>query len=271
MSHSYTSNCAVSVDPAVPDELRVRSTMEVVRGTPLTLNYGWSSNDHFLLNYGFVLDDNPSDAIEIAKSWEAIELAVEMSGEEGAATTPWKVDIANQCGLGRRGVSAAAASAALSSSSPAHFTLTRDVLDAELIALIRVMLAHAQEHPPEQRTREHFIRDALPLQAAKSADASDASGVAVTNQWIAPVQNLALLEPAVLRVLFSYLSLLQSTFPTSVSEDVTELSQLLQDAMLASPDAERAEQVQRTEIAIRFRIGKKRILAEQMLRVQRCM
>jgi hypothetical protein len=172
----------------------------------------------------------------------------------------------------------------------ASFRITRDQLDPHLIALVHVMLAPSADQPAEQRGFDFFLRQAAPKQQPLTAD-TDATAQAMKEapaalspqQWLPQSQDLSEQPPSVLRVLYAYLSLVQSSFPTTLQQDVDALANVVQTILTptaavagdaadaGSKQRQLEEAVQREELAIRFRIGKKRILAEHMRRLQKIM
>jgi hypothetical protein len=300
-NHSYENNCKVAFDagadgraatPPPPNAsmeellrywqqpVRLESVRDIPPNTELTLNYGWHSNEHFLLHYGFLLDENPADVLEIRRDAGALDVAADMAGEKGVESwdqaSTWKRVIAQQQGL----------TAVSTGDNAASFRITRDQLDPHLIALVHVMLAPSAEQPAEQRGFDFFLRQAAPKQQPLTAD-TDATAQAMKEapaalspqQWVPQSQDLSQQPPSVLRVLYAYLSLVQSSFPTTLQQDVDALANVVQTILTPTGDAAGAdagskqrqleEAVQREELAIRFRIGKKRILAEHMRRLQK--
>ena len=218
---------------------------------------------------GFLLDDNPADVLECKRDAEALEVAADMAGEkvtEWAASPAWKKVIAREAG-----VSIAANAAASSASSLVlPFRVTRDQLDPHLIALVHVMLAP----PDEPRPFAHFLERAVGEEPANTRSATDKEGASALDaqRWSPVEQDLSKQPAAVLRILYSYLSLLQSSFATTLAQDVEALGQIVTTIVTAAgSDRGKEEAVEREELAIRFRIGKKRIVGEQMRRAQKAM
>lgn len=270
MNHSYANNCKVTLDPSTGD-IKVDAVSEIQPGSELTLNYGYHTNDAFLLNYGFMLDENVADHLQIAKNPDSLLLALDMAGEPSIDTPEqvWKKAILAEL----------IPSASAPSSAASHFYLTRDAIDPALIAYVKVLVAQSNTIAESDRNLAFFMRDTGSLGSVVGASTSSSSSVvggstsssASSGAFVTPSQDLILLPPSAARVLFSYLSLLQSSFPTSLQEDVDSLSKLIETMLTSEPNPKRAEEVQRSELAIRFRIGKKRILAEQMKRIQQRM
>jgi hypothetical protein len=258
MNHSYANNCKVVFDPKNPEaSIHVEAVSQIQPGTELTLNYGFHPNDSFLLNYGFLLDENPADTLQMVRNPAGLELAVEMSGE-AKEEAQWQKELKAQV----LGGGVAGGDSSASSIATANFTLTRDAIDPVLVAYVKMLTADSNS---SDRTWNHFLSDT----GAISPTADGGSSVSQATQVWQPVQqDLSKLAPPAARVLFSYLSLLQSSFPTTLQQDIDALQKLVEVMLTSEPDPRKAENVQRQELAIRFRIGKKRILAEQMRRLQ---
>lgn len=290
MNHSYDNNCKVefaagadgraAVPPPADADLatqlayyeqpiQVVATRDIAPQTELSLNYGWHSNEHFLLNYGFMLDENPADVLETRRDPDALEVAADMAGEKVDAwesAPAWKRSIAMQQGLSS--VSSGGLGAMSDSAVSTPFRITRDLIDPQLIAIVQVMLADKDATPVEHRRFEHFLaQSATPTRAVAAAAAEGASSLSAQS-WTPSQQDLSTLSMPVVHVLYSYISLLQSSFPTTLQQDVEALGNVVQTIMTPGADPSLEEAVQREEIAVRFRIGKKRILAEHMRKLQ---
>jgi len=300
MNHSPDPTCKVRYDPAA-SEVVVEVVRDVPPQTELTIDYSGGhrqrreaephsdaaatavmdegGNDHLLLDYGFLLDNNPSDALLLARksAIDGLELARDVAGEGGnvakgdipsAATSssggralmevPWKAHIVRTQGLAGSSVEASLSSSPASSS----FVLTRSSIDPKLIALVHLLLAPSSTPASDsERNWDFYIASSAP-----STTSSDHSSQDLSNQ-----------PPQVLRVLHSYLTLIQSSFATSLNEDLDALKQLVERIMTQPPPIDEAARMdaqiaaQREEMALRFRISKKRIVAEQLHRLQRIM
>ena len=266
MNHSFQPTCKVTWNDS-SRELEVIALNDIQPGTELTLNYGWHNNDSFLLNYGFIIDENPADNLQIAKNSEALALALEVAGEASTPLEAWQKELMEKIIPSNASNLGAGVSSNVSALQSSQFLLTCDAIDPYLIAYAKIMTAPPTT-PIADRTIDAFMTDTGSLGRVSTSDDISTSSVSGSNEWIPGSQSLSSISPPAARLIFSYLSLLQSGFPTSLQDDVNELQKLVETMLTAEPNPQRAEEVQRQELAIRFRIGKKRIIAEQMKRVQ---
>lgn len=64
-NHSGSPNCRVRPRGGTEGGVQLEALRSLQAGEPLTINYGDLPNDFFLLDYGFVVPDNPHDYIEL--------------------------------------------------------------------------------------------------------------------------------------------------------------------------------------------------------------
>ena len=62
-NHSFQPNCEIRRLQSGAVEMRARHP--VAAGQPLLLSYGDLSNDFLLLDYGFLVDGNPHDSVQL--------------------------------------------------------------------------------------------------------------------------------------------------------------------------------------------------------------
>ena len=62
-NHSFQPNCEIRHVQSGTVEMRTRHP--VAAGQPLLLSYGDLSNDFLLLDYGFLVDGNPHDTVQL--------------------------------------------------------------------------------------------------------------------------------------------------------------------------------------------------------------
>ncbi len=62
-NHSFQPNCEIRRVQSGTVEMRTRHP--VAAGQPLLLSYGDLSNDFLLLDYGFLVDGNPHDTVQL--------------------------------------------------------------------------------------------------------------------------------------------------------------------------------------------------------------
>lgn len=64
-NHSFNSNCNVDMIGNKFGEIKLITTADVENGDMIYINYGNMSNDEYLLDYGFIIKNNPFDKIEL--------------------------------------------------------------------------------------------------------------------------------------------------------------------------------------------------------------
>jgi SET domain len=77
-SHSFQANCEV-IDAG--SSYILRSLVDISEGSELTIDYGPFSNDDFLSDYGFTIDNNPHDQIMINCDANIINTARDVMGQ----------------------------------------------------------------------------------------------------------------------------------------------------------------------------------------------
>lgn len=67
-NHSFSPNAKVigSKNALASDSLSMVAISDIAAGEPILLNYGKLPNDFLLLDYGFVVDDNPYDTVKLS-------------------------------------------------------------------------------------------------------------------------------------------------------------------------------------------------------------
>ena len=74
-------------------------------GAEVSLSYGALSNDDLLLDYGFILDDNPNDTVQIAAGADLIDAACAVAGlatlESALGEGPWRAEYLARFGFGQ--------------------------------------------------------------------------------------------------------------------------------------------------------------------------
>lgn len=262
-NHSFTPNCKITLEPSVPGEaqcLRLETIKEIKNGEALTMSYGNLSNDILLTYYGFISDSNTHDTLLLSRSLDSLELAADMMGitlpEKSPLTKPEKEWRGNKIReiMEKRDREDSTSSSYFSSPS-SHFTVTRYSLDPTLLSLARLMLAKDE----------------------KEFDTVTDSKTPATT--VETDQDLSYLSRDVLHVLHGLLSLLLSKgFETSIEKDIELLNQVAEEIMTPADSStplsenellQKQTRIIRKELAIRYRIGKKRILQEQLQKLQR--
>lgn len=81
---------------------QVVAETEVNENDPLLLNYGCLSNDFFLLDYGFVIESNPYDTIELKydeQLLDAASMAAGVASPKFSSPAPWQHQLLSQLNL----------------------------------------------------------------------------------------------------------------------------------------------------------------------------
>lgn len=81
---------------------QVVAETQVNENDPLLLNYGCLSNDFFLLDYGFVVESNPYDTIELKydeQLMDAASMAAGVSSPKFSSPSPWQHQLLSQLNL----------------------------------------------------------------------------------------------------------------------------------------------------------------------------
>jgi hypothetical protein len=219
LNHSFSHNCKIiSLAEPTADNiqrfyLQLECSSDIDKGEELTINYGNLTNDNFLLNYGFICDENPFDTLELSLDLENFLLAAELIGIGIAQPiAAWKNKLIQESGI-------------------KEFTLGR-ALDNNLWAIIEILLAENNDS-----------RQSLPF---------------TSPEWLENHRKSPEIREKSKRILISYLGLLLQSFPTTIAEDLGVLQRSL--------EAQSSGNVNFTpkEMAVRFRIGKKRLLIEHI-------
>ncbi|CAM6007064.1 unnamed protein product [Sphagnum balticum] len=167
--------------------LEVVAQQDLERGDALLLDYGPLSNDILLLDYGFVIPNNPHDRVELRFELQLLEAACFAAGLHAPSSftepAPWQHALLVQLKL--QGPDASQ-----------MVTLGgKDQVDCRLLAAVRLL----------------YSEDGSKIRSM---------GVEMLQSWDAPTALLGLAnECKVLRTLVGLCMLATAPFPTSISED----------------------------------------------------
>lgn len=89
MNHSFMPTARVARD--VHGNVSVFATQDVAVGTELCFNYGDHDNSTMLLDYGFVVEDNPHDVHTIVYLEQLCDMASELAEVANVACQTWKL------------------------------------------------------------------------------------------------------------------------------------------------------------------------------------
>eukprot|EP00793_Prasinoderma_coloniale_P003075 PRCOL_00006542-RA len=106
-NHSFDPNCAISGDAksGAAGALSVVTKRAVAEGEPLSLCYGELPNDFLLLDYHFVADANPHDAVELAFDPRMFSAAAQVAQvpepnlKADGSPHPWQLKALEKLGL----------------------------------------------------------------------------------------------------------------------------------------------------------------------------
>lgn len=255
------------------------------KGEPVLLSYGPLPNDFLLLDYGFVVDDNPHDAVALRFDAQGLLTA-------GAAAAGV---LREQAGLGGRGGGGGSSSSSSSSSSSPSSTSPPELLDfgeeLERSAYKRRRLAAlgllptgggGSSPPPSSSSLEVALAAGLPggapvadprllaatrLLASRHAAETEGLPDRELGAWArspdasgaAPLGNRAN-EAAALRTLAGVAGVALSRFGSTLEEDEAALRALEEGGPDADADVEAAQRRRDVALAVRLRAGKKRAL-----------
>eukprot|EP00884_Botryococcus_braunii_P014680 jgi/Botrbrau1/23212/Bobra.0041s0056.1 len=183
-NHSGDPNCKVRPHGGTPGGVQLESLRPLRAGEALSINYGDLPNDFFLLDYGFVVEDNPHDYIELRYDLAMLEAGREIAGLKAVDLTEEQRQMLQELGLGGVGGSKAIS----------HVRLYRNKQQCPVLAAARVL---AQ-------------RDASSLRQASLKQLP-----ALANDSIPLPQDLEACKTVV-----GVATLLLAQFPTSIKEDV---------------------------------------------------
>ena len=71
-NHTFHPNCTLKAQPN--GDLQLVTLQETAANQPLTLSYGSLSNDFLLMDYGFVVPNNPFDRVQLSFSLQLMEV-----------------------------------------------------------------------------------------------------------------------------------------------------------------------------------------------------
>lgn len=138
-NHSFNPNARIVQERSVNSldmSVKVLAEKKIKQNEAITLNYGCHPNDFFLLDYGFVITQNPYDQVELSYDGallDAASMAAGVSSPNFSAPAKWQQDILSQLNLHGEG-----AVLKVSLGGP-------DVVDGRLLAALRVLLADDPE------------------------------------------------------------------------------------------------------------------------------
>ncbi|PKA61438.1 [Fructose-bisphosphate aldolase]-lysine N-methyltransferase, chloroplastic [Apostasia shenzhenica] len=170
-------------------DMLVVAEKEIEQDNPITLNYGFLSNDLFLLDYGFVIPSNPYDYVELkydATLLDAAGMAAGLSSPSFSSPAQWQEEILCQLNLLGDG---ATLKVSLGGS---------ELVDGRLLAALRVLLVKDKE-----LVQSHNLQSLMAL--------SDEAPLGI------------LVETTALRIIIALCVVALEHFPTKVTQDESVL------------------------------------------------
>ncbi|XP_054825106.1 uncharacterized protein LOC129322761 [Prosopis cineraria] len=193
-NHSFNPNARIVQEQDTGEmkmQVKVVADTEIKQDDPLLLNYGFLSNDLFLLDYGFVIPSNPYDCIELKYDGaflDAASMAAGVSSPNFSAPAPWQEQILCQLNLAGE-----APDLKVSLGGP-------EIVEGRLLAALRVFLASDMEAVQN-----------YDLKTLKSLAAEAPLGIAI--------------EVAALRTTIALCVIALGHFPTKIMDDESLLKQ----------------------------------------------
>ncbi|KAK4371812.1 hypothetical protein RND71_007196 [Anisodus tanguticus] len=138
-NHSFDPNAEIVQEEKNGNSnilVKVVAGREIKQNDPLLLNYGCLSSDLFLLDYGFVIQSNPYDCIELrydAALLDAASMAAGVSSPNFSSPSPWQQQILSHLNLDGQ-------------NSDLKVTLGgRELVEGRLLAALRVILSNDED------------------------------------------------------------------------------------------------------------------------------
>ena len=72
-NHSFVPNC--KLQPLGNGSLQLVALQDIPHQQPLLLSYGGLSNDFLLMDYGFVVANNPFDGVQLSFNLDMLEVS----------------------------------------------------------------------------------------------------------------------------------------------------------------------------------------------------
>jgi len=165
------------------------STKKILKGDPIHLSYGNYSNDDFLIDYGFTVENNPYDSVDLNFDpnlfWSAhILFSAEDALDEEVTLHPWQVTLLEKLSL-------------IGENSSPNVKIFRDGVEGRLLAGARV------------------------INCNKPTDVKKVSLADLMSQRKRPVDRFT--EERTVKSLIAVCTLVLGNFPTTIQEDQEQL------------------------------------------------
>ncbi|KAG2433661.1 hypothetical protein HXX76_008032 [Chlamydomonas incerta] len=241
-NHTFSPNAEVLPLEGVSGAVGLFARRAIAAGEPLLLSYGKLSNDFLFMDYGFIVEDNPYDAVQLRFDVNLLQAGALVSNVSDALGAPldlaprtWQLQMLAELGLAGP---ASNTELNIGGGGPGG-----ELLDGRLLAAARVMVARA-EGEVSGRGVERLCAVERPLSRDN--------------------------ELAALRTVGGVLAFALSNFATTLDQD----KELLAGQPVSVPQAGGAGERQLPPpasedeaLAVRFRLEKKKILSRALQRV----
>eukprot|EP00798_Chlamydomonas_sp_ICE-L_P020881 gene20881-27724_t len=133
-NHSFTPNCEVK--PTDNGGIGMFAMRELKAGDTLQLSYGSLMNDFLFMDYGFLVNDNPYDRVQLRFSTDMLQTGADIANiglEEPLAASGWRKDILQKLDL-----AGSSSNLEVTFGGPQH-------ADPRLLAAARVLVARSED------------------------------------------------------------------------------------------------------------------------------
>ncbi|XP_010556222.1 PREDICTED: histone-lysine N-methyltransferase setd3 [Tarenaya hassleriana] len=193
-NHSFKPNARIIQEQSEENTntlVKVIAETDIKENDPLMLNYGCLGNDFFLLDYGFVIESNPYDTVELKYDealMDAASMAAGVSSPNFSSPSPWQSQF-----LSRLNLAGEASNLKVAIGGP-------ELVEGRLLAALRILLCCEME-----AVEKHDINK------LKSLSVEAPLGIAN--------------ELAVFRTVIALCMIALGHFPTKIMEDEAVLKQ----------------------------------------------
>jgi histone-lysine N-methyltransferase SETD3 len=256
-NHSFDDLNAKITGGSGSSALQMVATKDIQPGDPILLSYGNLPNDFFLLDYGFIVPDNPYDTVQLRFDRSLVEAAKAVANvgsttsvtdddddDDDELTSPlsplpaWQASALESLGLGGPGANTEVSIIQLSR------TKVRAPVDARLLAGVRILCAANATELENAKTKNSGGGGGGGNRG--SLDAINAS-IEAFGAWERPLSLRN--EVATLKTLSGVALIALSQFSTTEEEDIITLKN--NNGPLSAD----------LQLAVRFRLEKKRLLS----------
>jgi Rubisco LSMT substrate-binding/SET domain len=261
-NHSFDPNAKITGQGGTSGAFQMVSTKEIQAGDPILLSYGNLVNDFLLLDYGFIVPDNPYDTVQLRFDRILIEAAKAVANV-GSATNINNIENDDELGVSPLSALPAWQEKALESlglAGPGANTevsiiqLTRTKVkapvDARLLAGVRILCAANASEVENAKSKNGSGGTSKNLDTIKSA-------IEAFGAWERPLSLRN--EVATLKTLSGVALIALSQFSTTEDDDIKLLKK-----SSGSNSSGNVPLSADMLLAVRFRLEKKRLLSNAL-------